>query len=226
MKISFNSGFSVSTPAFCKLLSNYSYFLLELERLAATPHADVSGGRHSAGHTHASVHFCLCCRLERGVRLHSIIAVTCTHSQSHARARGGVTQRALIKHPHYTQEEIPAGAVYQSLVHFLLLLRPSCFSSSVQFFSFVYCRHCSPHRAKSCPWVCFFLSVVKRHSDLSLTLSRHADFSFAYIKYGCITFSLFGCWSLTWCIGGPGLNIQNLPKLWKRGHFFLSSMNS
>lgn len=47
---------------------------------------------------------------------------THTHVCTCAHLDEGVKQCALIKHSHYTQEEIPAGAVYQSLVHFLLLL--------------------------------------------------------------------------------------------------------
>lgn len=57
---------------------------------------------------------------------------THTHSSS-------VKQCALIKRSHYTQEEIPAGAVYQSLVHFLLLLRPHiCFFLLPIFFFFFF----------------------------------------------------------------------------------------
>lgn len=46
-----------------------------------------------------------------------------SHARVHtAQKHSNIQQYALIKHSHYTQEEIPAGAVYQSLVHFLLLL--------------------------------------------------------------------------------------------------------
>lgn len=85
------------------------------------------------GHTKC-IHelFSLCRRwgLEWRLCLYSIITLSHTHTHSlavaHTHTRtlthGGVKQCALIKHSHYTQEEIPAGAVYQSLVHFLLLL--------------------------------------------------------------------------------------------------------
>lgn len=59
---------------------------------------------------------------EESVSIQLSRSVTCTFTSIHTHSNGGVKQCALIKHSHYTQEEIPAGAVYQSFVHFLLLL--------------------------------------------------------------------------------------------------------
>ncbi len=74
--------------------------------------------------------------LEAGMKTVSLFNY---HTQADTRTltltHRGVKQCALIKHSHYTQEEIPAGAVYQSLVHFLLLL---FFLLSHIFFSFLY----------------------------------------------------------------------------------------
>lgn len=85
------------------------------------------------------------------------------------RAHTGVKQRALIKHSHYTQEEIPAGAVYWGLVHFLLLLRPP--ASPPLYIFFLLCTPGIVHLTElNCAHGCVFLSVVKRHSDLSFTL--------------------------------------------------------
>lgn len=61
--------------------------------------------------------------------LFSITSLTCMHARTHShkhihaeQMHSSIKQCVLIKRSHYTQEEIPAGAVYQSLVHFLLLL--------------------------------------------------------------------------------------------------------
>lgn len=61
------------------------------------------------------------------IQLSHLVAAMRTHTSRRIHttctvAHRSVKQCALIKHSHYTQEEIPAGAVYQSLVHFLLLL--------------------------------------------------------------------------------------------------------
>lgn len=112
----------------------------ELAALIRAHKCDPVARRAAAAPSHqtgnASAHFCLCCRLGRSAR--SIIAAACTHAHPwHARTHRR-EQRALIKHSHYTREEIPAGAVYWALVHFLLLLRPPA-SPPLYIFFFPFC---------------------------------------------------------------------------------------